>query len=487
MAEHDHHHDHDHAHDHDHGHDHGHAHSHAHGHGDPFHPELGAPLDTSEFDPASRALADALRLSFGILKLVMLALVVLYSVSGLFNVPEGHVAVRSAFGRLEGSSAENPDAVNVLDPGGPHLWFPKPFGHVIMVPTTDGRVAINRAFWIGLKPEEETKPIDQLPSKTQLQPGDDGFLITGDKNIVHGKWIVRYIVTRDSASDFIRNVSADDKPEIMRTKAEQRVAHAAESAIVHVVATVTADEFTAGAGVLSSTIASLTQKKLDAMNSGIRVVGVENPDFTAPLSVRGEFNAVTQALGKRTSQRLKAEDDAKKQLGETAGAAHAALSLAIDYYESARTAGNAAAIGKGEKALADLFDGLPAEKALAPLAGDALVDADRLAAAATSDTVSGNVASLISAAHSYRKGAEEAVRAEAETFKTLYAEYKKNPQAYMALRWNETLAMIFSKDIEVRVQQSDSLWLELNSDPRIEKHRAEKRYRQEQDANKAGQ
>src|SRR5687768_7765630 len=97
-------HDHDHTHatGHDHDHVHGHDHGHSHGGaGDPFHPRLGAPIDTSELDPANRSLAEALRLSFAILFIIMIALVVLFLFSGVYKVNENEVAVVLRFGELK--------------------------------------------------------------------------------------------------------------------------------------------------------------------------------------------------------------------------------------------------------------------------------------------------------------------------------------------------------------------------------------------------
>ena len=70
--------------------------------------------DRPGLDAAHQSLADALRVSFWVLKLAMLLLVVVYLFSGVFNVREQEIAVCLRFGRIVGSPGQQ-----VLEPGGP--------------------------------------------------------------------------------------------------------------------------------------------------------------------------------------------------------------------------------------------------------------------------------------------------------------------------------------------------------------------------------
>src|SRR5690348_12096254 len=92
-----HHHDHGHDHDHGHGdHDHGDGHDHHHGEGDGDGHEPGGNgrARFEELDPAQQSLADALRVSFGVLKAIMVVLLILYAFSGFFSVGNNEVALR---------------------------------------------------------------------------------------------------------------------------------------------------------------------------------------------------------------------------------------------------------------------------------------------------------------------------------------------------------------------------------------------------------
>lgn len=106
-------HDHGHAHEHDHGHAHGHSHGHGHAHDDPFHVHPTRDLDTEGFDPAQRSLAEALRISFGILKVAVLVLLIVFVVVGSYREIENtQVGVRVRFGAPLGRTVVEPMAAS---------------------------------------------------------------------------------------------------------------------------------------------------------------------------------------------------------------------------------------------------------------------------------------------------------------------------------------------------------------------------------------
>ena len=76
-----------------------HDHS-SHGHDHHHHDAPEIPYE--ELDPAQRSLADALKVSFQLLKLAMIGLVIAYILTGLFWVKEQQQAIRLRFGRMVG-------------------------------------------------------------------------------------------------------------------------------------------------------------------------------------------------------------------------------------------------------------------------------------------------------------------------------------------------------------------------------------------------
>lgn len=131
-------------------------------------------------DPAQQSLADALRVSFTILKLIMLVLVVFYLGSNIFNVPTQNTAVRLRFGEV---------VSDPLPPGGPHFAMPYPIEQVINIRTSPQTLSLSRQFWFEVTDADAGKTASELADSKQgpLNPERDGYLITGDSNIVHTK------------------------------------------------------------------------------------------------------------------------------------------------------------------------------------------------------------------------------------------------------------------------------------------------------------
>ena len=126
-------------------------------------------------DPANQSLADALRLSFRVLKLVMFLLIIAFLLSGIFMVDQKEVVVVSRFGRPVG------------DPRKPGLNFawPYPIDALIKVPTSLQTQRVD-AFWLKLSEKDRTRNLSEVQARGRgLEPGVDGALITGDRALMH--------------------------------------------------------------------------------------------------------------------------------------------------------------------------------------------------------------------------------------------------------------------------------------------------------------
>ncbi|MFW6060638.1 MAG: SPFH domain-containing protein, partial [Phycisphaeraceae bacterium] len=216
----------------------------------PPQPEAAAPHapeaeeSVEAFDPAQQSLADALRVSFMILKGVMVLLLLIYLGSGTFSVDAKHKAVRLRFGQIVGQPGQQ-----VYDEGW-YIGLPYPIEQKIHVPVSPRSVNVGTAFM----------PSGQYRQGQGLDPISDGSLITGDANIVHGQFDVRYTI-RDPAA-YVRNVgSMELADELVRLFAEQ--------GIVHAVAQMEADRFIRGADMTQARLHA--QERLDAMDTGVGI------------------------------------------------------------------------------------------------------------------------------------------------------------------------------------------------------------------------
>jgi modulator of FtsH protease HflK len=135
-------------------------------------------------DASARALADALRSSFFIVKILMVLLVVAFLASGVFTVPSQEQAIVLRFGKPVGTGDER-----LLRPG-LHWSFPYPIDEVVRIPISEIQTVTSTAGWYATTPEWEAAGTEPEPG--MLNPASDGYALTGDTNIIHARATLRY-------------------------------------------------------------------------------------------------------------------------------------------------------------------------------------------------------------------------------------------------------------------------------------------------------
>lgn len=468
-------HDPDHGHDHDHSHDHDHDHD-SHDAGGISSMDHGVPA--AEVDPAGESLADALRVSFNLLKLAMVVLVVLFVFSGLFEVEQNQVGMRVRFGKLVTTEA--------LQPGWYFAW-PAPVEQSVVIPTQALTLDVDKAFWFNERNSEITRELDQKTPQQKLTPGVDGSLITGDRNVVHAKFAVTYRIgspkNPERFLDFVRNVSADPNPKQMLEAAERVMSAAAEHGIIRLAAQVDADSIIAGLNKNQRAVAiDHMQRYLDTVRSGMTVTEVRPVTTTAPLAVRPAYNSVNASGQDKATVIDKAKQEAAKVLSEAAGPGYPAMLVAIDVYEAARRAEDDKRIEAAAAVLAQLLEGTPSAEALEGIKGDPAVDAAALREASTEATVESDARQLVNDAKSYKTVREQEVQAEVNRFQRAVAAYNENPRIVMSMLWESVRQEILSsREVEsfyLPDNPNKTLYLEINRDPEIDRRREADRYKQ---------
>jgi membrane protease subunit HflK len=187
---HDHGHGHSHSHDHDHDHDHGHTHEHGHdhGHSHPPAPAPARPPAESGEDAGSVALAEALRSSFVIVRILLAALVIYFLGSGIFTVTSQERAIVLRFGQPLRSAGQ------VEVGAGLHWAFPYPIDEVIKMPVAQLQTAVSTVGWYATTPAQEAEGTEPEVGNS-LNPAAEGYTITGDGNIIHTRASIRYRIT----------------------------------------------------------------------------------------------------------------------------------------------------------------------------------------------------------------------------------------------------------------------------------------------------
>jgi modulator of FtsH protease HflK len=136
-------------------------------------------------DAGSQALAEALRSSFAIVKIVMALMVLAFFSSGFFQVGPQEKAVILRFGKPVG------EAQKALLSSGLHWSFPYPIDEVVKIPITEQQIVSSTIGWYYTTPEQELSG-EELPPNGSLNPAFDGYVITADRNIIHTRATLRY-------------------------------------------------------------------------------------------------------------------------------------------------------------------------------------------------------------------------------------------------------------------------------------------------------
>ncbi len=421
-----------HSHDDDCDHDHHHDH-------EPFEPA----------DPAQKSLADAMRVSFMILKVIMVAMLIFYASTGIFTVEPQEKVVRLQFGKIVGEGSGQ------VYSQGWYVGWPYPVEEKVKVPITQRSVTIRDAFWY------ETGPVSAGPPRGgPLNPEKDGSLLTGDASIVHGRFEVYYTI--DNVIDFVQNVGMP-KPDDM-SAADNLVTNVAEQGIAFAAARVRADDFIKGTFGRSAA-ADRMQAVLNELGAGIKIDNIVVTDSEAPLAVRPAYNMVTNAESERGQKISAARQQRTNLLNEAAGEAHDELFTLVRDYELAQSAGEVDVAKALSQQIDTAFDQLrmPAERGGSAIGGEA--------------------SRLISEANTYRTETVERVKSEANSFSTLLSKYREAPDLFASREWQQAREVIFTGDIETIYNNGGQLYLELNTDPELSRKREKDRLEKaEQDA-----
>ncbi len=322
-----------------------HEHEHGHEHVTPGDPEA---LESRELDAAGKSLSDALRISFAILKVIMIVLVVAFLVSGFKTVDSGERALVLRFGAIRGVGEER-----VLGPGW-HWVFPYPIDELVKIPVEAQIRLPVTSFWYRQTREDllgqGPKPRDMVPEK--LNPLTEGYCLTrsrvdavrpvpglpgagqgtsgpafdrevSDYSIVHTNWQIDYQV--GNAEAFYTNVYVRDaRPgeiyfDVMQDWVTPLLRSVVEDAVVTAMVQYTIDEAIQSTDTIPRHVEQLVQQKLDAIDSGIRVTKVQLVASTWPRQVDRafeEFIAASQRSGMAISD---ARNYAEQRLTDAAG------------------------------------------------------------------------------------------------------------------------------------------------------------------------
>ena len=390
-------------------------------------------------DTGSKSLSDAFRISFVVLKIIMIVLIIAFLASGFKTVGSDERAIVLRFGKILGVGEER-----ILGPG-PHWVFPYPIDEIIKIPVERMVNLPINSFWyfqtkeelLGEGPKRKTQPGEKL------DPIKDGYCITrsekqkeaiadsdgSDYNIVHCKWQITYQI--DDPERFFRNVYVEDANpgeayfDVISRTITPLLENLFEDSVVTAMVDYTIDEAIKSQDRIPKHVAKLLQEKLDKTESGIKVVSIYLTDITWPRQVDEAFVASIKASQSSQKAIIEARTYAENTLNEAAGPVAERLFVTLRDKKTSEE----------EKEL------------LWP-------------------QVAGKAEEKLAQARAYRTKVVEIARANAEYLQQLLPEYRKRPQLVVQKIYQDAMEYILNNvDEKFVIQPSNGkIWVLLNRD-----------------------
>ncbi len=269
----------------------------------PHHHQHESPRQIEEtLDPGNQALSEALRISFGVLKLVMIGVVVLFIWSGFFRVEQNQQALLLRFGRVLGSATQS-----ILEPGW-HWKCPDPIDEVVYLPVQEQNLTVD-SFWYYQDDREKAGGRSSIAGPT-LQIVKDGYSICAsqpavksdstdtnqdimiDYNLVHTQWKLRYIV--DNPREFFDTLW--DGRQEHYNRVDHFLITALEDSVIRTSASHDIDWMLwRDDKSLSSAVLDTLRQRVNAAEVGIRIEALDLVGRSVPRQVQSAFDLAAQA------------------------------------------------------------------------------------------------------------------------------------------------------------------------------------------------
>ena len=392
----------------------------------------------AEMDAGSKSLAEALRISFAVLKIIMVVLIVLFFTSGIFTVAPDQRAMVLRFGKIRGDTTES----RILGPG-LHWAIPYPVEEVIKLPARNTilKTAID-SFWY-----DETVG---SPGQT-LSPVTDGYCITrndtiadlkggSDYNIIHAKWQLTYRIS--DCELFFKNVNlkrpdaGQSQIDVIPQSVEPFLKAVASEAIVVSMVNFSIDEAIKSDSRMAKDAEKLLQKKLDDMNTGIEVDSIQLTAVAWPRQVNDAFVASIKASNEADKTIREAKGYAESKINEAGGSEMINAVLSSDTNDQQR----------------EYYW----------------------------NNASGTVQQTIAEARAYKTKIVESAKANADYLKKLLPEYQKRPKLVVQRIYQDAIEEVLSNTQETIIAQpsgdvkNSEFRVMINRDPTIGKEKEKK-------------
>lgn len=417
----------------------------------------------ASFEAARSSLSEALGITYRILQGGVVALVLLFLLSGFRQVDESERGVRVQFGRVTGQD---------LEPGF-HFSLPRPIGDVRKIGVGAETITLDDAFFEQLSDAASRQPYGSFRSgSSSFDPGVDGSLITSDGNIVLMRLSITY--RRANVASYIERMQSSTEIAFVRSLVRRAtIAVIAETPVDAIVGGVAADGALADGApserlAIQAEIERRSRMLVDEMDIGIEIDNVTVSEAYVPAHVGREFQQVSTAVTQAQSAIEEAQAEREQQLTQVAGAAFPEILRLLDEYERLVDLGDDEQAELLLSTLYAVFDGDYAEQ---PLVWDG-VDFGRL-------SLGGLAAGDMTRAETYVSQVVSGAESRARIFEAKLVAYQENPEFFVAREWSDAMRDLYASDTSFEVfsvpDAIRNFRLMLNEDPEIRKRREQVR------------
>lgn len=428
----------------------------------------GGPSMQDMLDPASRSLADALKITYRLLVIAMVVMIAAYFLSGFKRVNESESGVRTVLGKIAASDI----------PPGFTPSFPEPIGELIRVKTGLEAIKVDKAFFFRLSEAEEKTlaapgGLQSLANggSNALDPDVEGALLTADGNLVHTQVKVTY--RRTSPSKNVQNIADDDasgsiEREIVIAAVRRGMVMAAARTSIDEFIRNQAEENRADNDVrnVAQFAKDVSQQMLTALGSGIEIQELLLEHPTAPRPLMNSFNDVQTSQSKAAKDVSDAEAARKERLSITAGDAAPVILTQIDEYERQLSLGDQA----------------KAAAVLAKIHALMLREPVEINGKTAVVNTFGKVSNMISEANRYRTEVVGKAQASAGLFEAKRAAFASNPEVMIASEWTNAMQAFLTRDsVQVLLVPpgAERVTVQLNRDPSIKREQEQAQLQKE--------
>lgn len=349
-------------------------------------------------DRANQSLADALRVSFNVLKGIMLVLVVVYIFSNVKSVQTSDQALVVRMGALQ---------PGVREAG--LVWaMPFPIDEIVLLPTRKSNDLVIKSHTFARQADEESKPLSFISrGHGGLNPSLDGALLTADAGLVHTQWRVTYRI--EDVSSYIKEFAGDNVG-----GAEKLILAMVETEGIRLASELTAEELIrTKVDYVQTELRSRVNQRLSGMKSGVDVVLLEMFEPTPPITVRESFDRTQMAENLKQKLISEATQGRTKILNEAAGGAYQKLLAALDECDAAKE---------------DLA------KQLCHVKVEELLITE----------VEGRAGQMMKDAGAYHSRVVNKIQSDVNLYNTLVPEYERNPRMLLNRLWESTREKILA-------------------------------------------